>query len=52
MNKIKILLSGLLLASTSGVMAQGAKRLRTPRSPPTTSEVCTSPQTEAYSIPT
>ncbi len=28
MNKIKILLSGFLLASTSGVMAQGAKNIR------------------------
>ena len=28
MNKFKILLSGLLLASTSGVMAQGAKNIR------------------------
>ena len=28
MNKIKILLSGLLLVSTSGVMAQGAKNIR------------------------
>ena len=28
MNKIKILLSGLLMVSTSGVMAQGAKNIR------------------------
>ena len=28
MNKVKILLSGILLASTSGVMAQGAKNIR------------------------
>ena len=67
MNKARILLCGMLLASTMSAMAQGAKNIRlnevltnnttsivgwrTHHSPPITSEACISRQTVLSSTP-